>query len=179
MRLNKHSDMWQGLPDHSVTFGDILTLILSFFVLMVSLDQFKLLKGAAGLPLEVGESSGLLKAELNQDGTLLAFSSKDHSLPIKGWWFDALTADALLTADVMGSREGEWAIRDRLVAVACARATTTDPWKVSEERALKMFSLLQSIGVRKESIGLQVLGPHCDGLGSKIPSEAVMAVKLG
>ncbi len=176
--MTKNSDIWQGLPDHSVTFGDILTLILSFFVLMVSLDQFKLLKGAA-TPTESGSSSGLLKAELNPDGTLLAYLGKDGSLPIKGWWFDAPTADALLTSEVAGAREGDLVIRGRLVAVACSRATTADPWKVSEDRALKMFSLLQSLGVRRESIGLHVLGPHCDGLGSKIPHEAVMAVKLG
>ncbi len=162
------------------SFGDLLTLLLSFFIAVIALSP---LNPAVKDGLSVGKheinsvieprltkksSDGTYVAKLSQvkgakrglKSLLLRFSGRDFVLNRNG--FRRMAERRLRKAVSLGG----YATGLALVGT-CSTALGEDAWSRSEEYALALRRQLIDAGVKSAGVKMQVFGPHCQRVGSE------------
>jgi hypothetical protein len=170
--------------DLNVTFGDIITLLLCFFVVMVSLKRFHMLGPKT---ISVDATQGNTGELVIKTGTVLAWRGFEQAkqqrrkAPLRAWWFDSATVEGLLAVDVAQDRlehrdAPDWEGLGRVVLSVCSDLPAEDAWSVAELRAERFADVLKEFGMPPEHLGIRVLGPACNALRPERPPGAIIEV---
>ena len=163
------------LPDRSdnwlITFGDLLTLLLCFFISAWATVRMKNSQSADVTPLKherIADKAGAT-VDLTLNGTRIAEDSIGITSPLLRFRAEDFRGDPEKLGPEARSKLGKVVdYRDfRWNLEVCSReeeVNNSEKWKISQRRALYLRSQLIDSGLEPEMIGVRVLGPNCNFL---------------
>jgi len=169
-QLKKGSD--DDLADHSIVLGDILTILFSFFVLMVTLKEYSLLNskpvsGEVAHPTEVGKNvAAVSPLNMDEKQSLVLFLDENEVSD-----FIQLNQISEVAIDAVGQPHGT------LVVEICTRTRMNNPWKFTANRAAQIKLALQRREISTEQLGYRILGSHCESLPPGSTATSVLAFR--
>jgi len=158
-----------------LSFGDLLTLLLAFFITTITLSPLNPASGGRYSAAESGTTialdplsgSGTRNANIaNKTRQLVHFMSSTAFLSHNG----DLTPEAQDEIKKLVVAEGYRIERAQIELCQNPNSGTDfDPWLLTESQISGLARQLVDIGVDQQALKLRVLGPHCNALLS--PSE--------
>ena len=162
------------------SFGDLLTLLLSFFIAVIGLSP---LNPAVKAKLTIdGNKTNSVSDEnrVHQDnsGTHVAKIEEKQTSQraFKSSLLRFARRDFVLNRDGF-RRSAKWRLKktvvlngyaaSRVLLMTCSGNPIGEPWSRSEELALLLRRQLIDAGIKSALIKMQVFGPHCQRVGGE------------
>jgi hypothetical protein len=160
-----------SLADQSIVLGDILTILFSFFVLMVTLKEYSLLTTAetgGGAPQFISDSKEASAYQSKNGAQIEQFafslSEREVSRFIKTRYLKKNQYKSIITTS------------NNIVVELCTRSNISNPWRFVAKKLSKIKKGLVLKGIKSERIGLRILGPNCESLHAQALSTSVLSV---
>lgn len=168
-----------------MTFGDLLTLLLCFFVWLIPFSvQHATEKRHSNQ--DISEENIVPRnseGEIAAHGTPFAPSAmRDNQVEVRFAAQDFAENDFSLAPEMKGHLKkqllsGDYELNSVLVE-SCAGAENSEPWFDSMQRGLMVRGQLIDAGFRPGALRLRLLGPHCSALRRAGEQETVVLVRV-